>query len=216
MKCQSSQPNQERKYRQQQAEVTKIYSGHESSPVRETVKKEKGICTSFDVSPQTAEVTATMHDDHLTRTENTVRLWVQDRNGKHSPLTATCCFRKHRASTKTSARSLLNGVTPSQVTQIQEQAQTKKHKNHQSSYVCRKSPHFQEQKELIEERKDCHITFIIVQLQFFYCIIVCMCAQSCPTLCNPTGCGPPSSSVCGIFQARILEQIAISSSRGSR
>ena len=40
-------------------------------------------------------------------------------------------------------------------------------------------------------------------------------AQSCPTLCNPTDCGPPGSSVHGIFQARILEWVAICSSRGS-
>ena len=30
-------------------------------------------------------------------------------------------------------------------------------------------------------------------------------APSCPTLCNPIGCGPPGSSVHGILQARILE-----------
>ena len=37
--------------------------------------------------------------------------------------------------------------------------------------------------------------------------------QSCPTLCDPVDCSPPGSSVPGIFQARILEWIAISSSR---
>ena len=35
-------------------------------------------------------------------------------------------------------------------------------------------------------------------------------AQSCPTLCNPTDCSPPVSSVHGILQARILEWVAIS------
>ena len=39
--------------------------------------------------------------------------------------------------------------------------------------------------------------------------------QSCPTLCDPVDCSLPSSSVYGIFQARILEWIAISFSRGS-
>ena len=39
-------------------------------------------------------------------------------------------------------------------------------------------------------------------------------AQSCLTLCNPMGCSPPGSSVRGIFQARILEWVAIFS-RGS-
>ena len=43
----------------------------------------------------------------------------------------------------------------------------------------------------------------------------CMHAQSCLTLCDPMDCSPPGSSVLGIFQARILELIAISSSRGS-
>ena len=39
--------------------------------------------------------------------------------------------------------------------------------------------------------------------------------QSCPTLRDPTNCSPPSSSVHGILQARILDWIVISFSRGS-
>ena len=39
--------------------------------------------------------------------------------------------------------------------------------------------------------------------------------QSCPTPYDPLGCSPPGSSVHGIFQARILEWVAISSSRRS-
>ena len=38
-------------------------------------------------------------------------------------------------------------------------------------------------------------------------------AHLCPTLCDPVGCSLPGSSVYGIFQARILEQFAISYSR---
>ena len=38
--------------------------------------------------------------------------------------------------------------------------------------------------------------------------------QSCPTLCDPMDCRPPGSSVQGIFQARILEWVAISYFRG--
>ena len=34
-------------------------------------------------------------------------------------------------------------------------------------------------------------------------------AQSCLTLCDPMDCSPPSSSVHGIFQARVLEWGAI-------
>ena len=33
--------------------------------------------------------------------------------------------------------------------------------------------------------------------------------QSCPTLCDPTDCSLPGSSIHGIFQARILEWVAI-------
>ena len=47
------------------------------------------------------------------------------------------------------------------------------------------------------------------------CLRVCLVTQSCLTLCNPMNCSPPGSSVCGILQARILEWVAISSSRGS-
>ena len=46
----------------------------------------------------------------------------------------------------------------------------------------------------------------------------CMCAkslQSCPTLCDPMECSPPGSSVHEILQARIMDWIAMPSSRGS-
>ena len=39
--------------------------------------------------------------------------------------------------------------------------------------------------------------------------------QSCPTLCDPMDCSLPGSSVHGIFQARILEWVAISFSKRS-
>ena len=42
----------------------------------------------------------------------------------------------------------------------------------------------------------------------------CLVAKSCWTLCNPTDYSPPDSSVCGISQARILEWVAMTSSRG--
>ena len=51
------------------------------------------------------------------------------------------------------------------------------------------------------------------------CVCVCVCAhsidQSCLTLCNPMDCSLSGSSVQGSFQARILELVTISSSRGS-
>ena len=41
----------------------------------------------------------------------------------------------------------------------------------------------------------------------------CSVTQSCLIVCSPMGCNPPGSSVDGIFQARILEWVAISNSR---
>ena len=48
------------------------------------------------------------------------------------------------------------------------------------------------------------------------CVCACVCArarvceQLCPTHCDPMDCSPPGSSVHAIFQARILEWVAIS------
>ena len=49
-------------------------------------------------------------------------------------------------------------------------------------------------------------------------LLVCVCVkslQSCPPLCDPVDCSPPGSSVHGSLWARILERIAMPSSRGS-
>ena len=63
-----------------------------------------------------------------------------------------------------------------------------------------------------------------LQLPFFYCgraekqqrpYNLRMGAQSCPALCDPLDCSLPGSSVHGIFQGRILEWVAVPSSRGS-
>ena len=48
--------------------------------------------------------------------------------------------------------------------------------------------------------------------QLHACVLSCVCAQ---TLCSPLDCSLPGSSVHGMFQAKILELVAISSSRGS-
>ena len=53
------------------------------------------------------------------------------------------------------------------------------------------------------------------KIQVNYCVCLCTCAQSCPTLCNPMDFSLPGSSVHGISQARILQWVAISSSRVS-
>ena len=53
-------------------------------------------------------------------------------------------------------------------------------------------------------------------------VVLCLVAQSCLTLCDPmdrgawqSSCSPPGSSVHGILQARIVEWVAMPSSRGS-
>ena len=45
--------------------------------------------------------------------------------------------------------------------------------------------------------------------------VLCLVAQSCPTLCDPMDCSLPGSSVHGILQARILKWVAMPSSRAS-
>ena len=51
---------------------------------------------------------------------------------------------------------------------------------------------------------------------YFLCVGVCvLVAQLCPALCEHMDCSPPGSSVHGILQARVLEWVAISSSRGT-
>ena len=47
------------------------------------------------------------------------------------------------------------------------------------------------------------------------CVCVCVHAQWCQTLSDPMDCSLPGSSVHGILQARILEWVAISFSKGS-
>jgi len=58
----------------------------------------------------------------------------------------------------------------------------------------------------------------ILQFEYNHCIIPNKTMkneipQSCPTLCDPMDCSLLNSSVRGIFQARLLEQVAISFSR---
>ena len=53
---------------------------------------------------------------------------------------------------------------------------------------------------------------------FFNCkwvpVVLMLVTQLCTTLCDPMNCSPPGSSIHGIFQARILEWVAISFCRG--
>ena len=49
---------------------------------------------------------------------------------------------------------------------------------------------------------------------FFYCCCFCLVTKLCPFLCDPMNCTLQGSFVHEISQARVLEWVAISSSRG--
>ena len=60
-----------------------------------------------------------------------------------------------------------------------------------------------------------HLSCFIPSWHLWTFLHACVCAQFGLALCDPMGCSLPGSSVHGIFQARILERVAISVSRGS-
>ena len=60
--------------------------------------------------------------------------------------------------------------------------------------------------------------FFFCMPSVFVCLYVCVCVFShsvMSTLCDSMGSSPPGSSVCEILQARVLEWVAMSSSKGS-
>ena len=60
-----------------------------------------------------------------------------------------------------------------------------------------------------------YIHIFIYMMCVCVCVCVCVHAQWCQTLSDPMDCSLPGSSVHGILQARILEWVAISFSKGS-
>ena len=58
------------------------------------------------------------------------------------------------------------------------------------------------------------ITGLLWQTKISSSSLLCSVTQPCPTLFDPMDCSPPGSCVHRISQARILEQVAISFSRG--
>ena len=60
-----------------------------------------------------------------------------------------------------------------------------------------------------------HFCEIVSRTKVCVCVCVYSVAQLCPTVCGYMDCNPLCSSVRGIFQARILDQVAISYSRES-
>ena len=61
-------------------------------------------------------------------------------------------------------------------------------------------------------RQCCWAPKVLESLEIF---VLCVCVQSCPTFCDPMDCSPLGSPVPGILQARILEWVAMPSSRAS-
>ena len=61
----------------------------------------------------------------------------------------------------------------------------------------------------------CLLSNICTYVYIKYACMPAKSLQSCLTLCEPVDCSPPGSSVHGILQARILEWVAMPSSRAS-
>ena len=67
----------------------------------------------------------------------------------------------------------------------------------------------------IPEIQECYFPMQFMLSITLYCCCCCLVTKSYLTPCDPMGCSLPGSSVHGILQARILEWVAISFSRGS-
>ena len=68
----------------------------------------------------------------------------------------------------------------------------------------------QEEREEKKKVTTLPMHFLCVKLK-----VKVLAAQPCPTLCDPIDCSPPGSSIHGILQARILEWVVVTFSRGS-
>ena len=58
-----------------------------------------------------------------------------------------------------------------------------------------------------------HVLNFIMPVSFQSAYCYCLVTKSCSTLCHPMDCSPPSSSIHGFSQARLLEWVSISFSR---
>ena len=78
-----------------------------------------------------------------------------------------------------------------------------------NEYISHSSGGYRVQDEGADQRDS------LLRAFFLVCRCCCLVTKSYPVLCNSMDCSPPGSSVHGISQARILEWVAISCSRGS-
>ena len=118
-------------------------------------------------------------------------------------------------------------ATEAQYSRVRVLQQEKQPRCEACSLRLERSPH--SYKDPAETKRKDNCTKKLMEMTcwgYFICISafylhLCLCAcvhanllQSRPTLCDPVDCSPSGSSVHGISQARILEKVAISSSRG--
>ena len=80
---------------------------------------------------------------------------------------------------------------------------------HRSAGLAEKGPANRPSDDL---RKQPHPPY--ARLRWSFCCRYLV-AKSCPALCDLVDCSPPGSSIHGVLQARMLERVAISFSRGS-
>ena len=86
-------------------------------------------------------------------------------------------------------------------------------KSHGQRSLMGYSPWDYEQSDIISQLST-HIGIIVRDRAHTHTHTHTEVAQSCPTLCDPMDCSPPGSLVHGIFQAWILEWVAVSFSKG--
>ena len=89
----SSQLNKEKKII---CKIARIYSKNKS-PIHEIVMKDKEICASFAVVPQTAKVIATVHDECSVKMEKALHLynkmfWESERDHIHMTFIIEYCY----------------------------------------------------------------------------------------------------------------------------
>ena len=81
--------------------------------------------------------------------------------------------------------------------------------------ACHLLNFFNHNNKLPECEESYHQRTRVLFTQLQKSLSLCVCTQSCLTLCNTMDCSPPGSADHEISQARILEWVAISFSRGS-
>ena len=85
----------------------------------------------------------------------------------------------------------------------------------ENGYVFKSSPVDSEMQPNLWFKDELYISHTIINMVKDHMCMHAKSLQSCPTLCDPMDYSPPGSSVHDILQARILEWVANSSSKGS-